>query len=152
MLPGGPTGNPLYTNVRGVLVMPESDQAGTGATEETTVMSGARNRSWVHRVIWLFVSAGFLSAIAFGSVEARIWRIGQLQFEDRRIASVWAFLGSHLPDVLPQPLFTVLYWISLSVITGGPLLGLWYFLADDDDAGLKTQPDRSMAVPPRDHA
>ncbi len=100
--------------------------------------------------VWLVLSALFLGFIAFGSVEARIWRTGQLYFRDRGVAHVWGYLGRHLPEMPAQLLITTLYYLSLAVMVGGTVLGLWYFLQGDGDLSDLHSDTAAKTVPP-DH-
>ncbi|HWV22712.1 MAG TPA: hypothetical protein VNZ58_00850 [Thermomicrobiales bacterium] len=86
--------------------------------------------------VWLGVSIVFLVYVLFGSVSARIWTLGRLTFQDRRIVHVWRYFGDHLPDMPGGPVFPVLYYLSLAVLVIGTIVGLGLFLltGDEDDA------------------
>jgi hypothetical protein len=102
----------------------EQDESGAEATQM---------RGHAPRVVFAVVSVGFLLYLAFGTVEARIWRFGRLYFEDRPIRDVWGYLGDHLPDLPGQGIIGALYWLSLGVMVIGVVLGLWLFLGTDDE-------------------
>lgn len=101
--------------------------------------------------VWLVLSASFLGFIAFGSVDARIWRTGQLYFRERGVVHVWGYFGRHLPEMPAQSLITALYYLSVSVMVGGTVLGLWYFLHEDGDPSAPQRDIPAKTVPP-DHA
>ena len=88
-------------------------------------------------IVFAVTSIAFLAYIAFGSIEARIWRFGQLNFEDRTIRHVWRYFGDRMPHLPGQDLFTGLYWAGLAVMVIGTIAGLWLFLGtpDEDPAG-----------------
>lgn len=85
------------------------------------------------RLVFGIAAIGFLVFLAIGSVEARIWRFGRLYFEDRTVREVWGYLGDRLPSMPGQPVFTVLYWISVAVMVIGAVIGLWLFLGTEDE-------------------
>lgn len=71
--------------------------------------------------------------VIFGQVEARVWVSGQLTLINRRIASMWQYLGNNLPD-LPMPAaFSAVYWLSISFVVIGTIAGLWLFLGTADE-------------------
>jgi len=116
------------------------DPATQGHTAEqhepsTSVGEGAQmERPSRQVVVWAVLSLGFLAVLAFGSVEARIWRFNQLFFENRRILDVWSYQASHLPDVSAQRAVSVLYYASVAILIAGTVLGLRYLL-DEADTG-----------------
>lgn len=71
--------------------------------------------------------------VAFGQVEARVWVSGQLTLLDRRIASMWQYLGNNLPDLPAPGVISMLYWLSISFVVIGTIAGLWLFLCTPDD-------------------
>lgn len=101
-------------------------------------------RSWVPLAVFGVTSLAFLVYLAFGTVEARIWRFGRLYFEDRTIRHVWAYFGDRLPDMPGQPVIQALYWVSLAVMVIGAVIGLWLFLVPDQD-DIDDKPSRSGA-------
>lgn len=92
-----------------------------------------QERSLIPMAVFGVTALAFLVYLAFGTVEARIWRYGRLYFEDRTIRHVWAYFGDRLPEMPGQPVIQALYWISLAVIVVGAVAGLWLFLIPDDD-------------------
>lgn len=90
-----------------------------------------RGRSLVPAVVFGVTSLAFLVYLAFGTVEARLWRYGRLYFEDRTIRHVWAYFGDRLPHMPGQPVIQALYWISLAIMVIGAVAGLWFFLVPD---------------------
>jgi hypothetical protein len=89
-------------------------------------------RLGVPLIVFGVSSIAFLAFIVFGTVEARIWRLGRLNFEDRPITHVWAYFGARLPDLPASGLISALYWVSLAVMVLGTVMGLWLFLGTDD--------------------
>lgn len=87
----------------------------------------------VGRIVFAVSSVAFLAYLAFGTIEARIWRFGRLYFEDRDITHVWSYFGDRLPEMPGQGLIEALYWIGLAVTVIGTVLGLWLFLGTDDE-------------------
>lgn len=101
-------------------------------------------------VVWAGVSLVFLVAIAFGSVEARIWTLGRLTFRERGIAHVWHYFGERLPDMPGGPLFSVLYYLSLAVMVLGTIAGLGLFLLTDDEDTPIASPESSASHIPNE--
>jgi hypothetical protein len=50
-----------------------------------------------------------------------------------------------------SPLFPLLYYLSLAVMVVGTLLGLWYFLTDDETPELTGTPTHVHFDGPADH-
>lgn len=109
--------------------------AGTGQDSDTK-RHGVTRHPALRFGVWLVLSAAFLGFVVFGSVDARIWRSGQLYFQERGVAHVWGYFGRHLPELPAQSFITVIYYLSVAVMIGGSVLGLWMFLQQDD-----TEPD-----------
>jgi hypothetical protein len=107
----------------------------TGEEPEESGPSGSGPN--IPRIVFAVTSLAFLVYIAFGTIEARIWRFGRLNFEDRTIRHVWSYFGDRLPDLPGQTLITGLYWAGLAVMVIGTVAGLWLFLGtpDEDPAG-----------------
>lgn len=84
-------------------------------------------------IVFAVTSLAFLAYVAFGTIEARIWRFGRLNFEDRTIRHVWAYFGDRLPNLPGQALITGLYWVGLAVMVIGTIAGLWLFLGTPDE-------------------
>lgn len=84
-------------------------------------------------IVFAVSSVAFLAYIAFGTVEARIWRFGRLNFEDRTIRHVWSYFGDRLPELPGQTFITGLYWLALAVMVIGTVAGLWLFLGTPDE-------------------
>lgn len=96
-------------------------------------------------LVFGIASLGFLVWLAFGSVEARIWRFNRLYFEDRTIREVWVYFSDRLPEMPGQPIITALLWISLVVMVIGTVVGLWLFLGSHDEDPART-PSRDTGV------
>lgn len=84
-------------------------------------------------IVFAVSSLAFLAYVAFGTVEARIWRFGRLNFEDRTIRHIWGYFGDRLPELPGQAVFSGLYWIALAVMVIGTVAGLWLFLGTPDE-------------------
>ena len=91
----------------------------------------------IGRIVFAITSIAFLAYLAFGTIEARIWRFGRLYFEDRDITHIWAYFGDRLPEMPGHGLIEALYWIGLFVTVGGTVVGLWLFLGTDDEEPLR---------------
>ncbi len=106
-----------------------TEQVDRPDAEETQEQGPSR----IPLVVFGVTALAFLVYLAFGTIEARIWRYGRLYFEDRTIRHVWAYFGDRLPEMPGQPVIQALYWISLAVIVIGTVAGLWLFLVPDED-------------------
>lgn len=84
-------------------------------------------------IVFAVMSFGFLMWVLFGQVEARVWVSGQLTMLDRRIASMWYYLGNNLPNLPLSSGITMVYWLSITFIVVGTVAGLWLFLGTADD-------------------
>lgn len=116
--------------------MIHESQPNTHITDESDHASSVHP---VRLVVFAVMSAGFLIWVAFGQVEARVWVSGQLTFLDRRIASMWQYLGQNLPNLPAASAITMIYWISISFMVVGTVAGLWLFLGtSDDDPGAES--------------
>ncbi len=94
-------------------------------------------------IVWALISLGFLTFIAFGSVDARIWRFGNLRIESRSVLRVWTLQAENLPTVSQQWLLTALFYACIIAFVACALIGVW-FLLDSAGTGL------SRTVPPTD--
>lgn len=84
-------------------------------------------------VVFAVMSVGFLVWVLFGQVEARVWVSGKLTLLDRRISSMWHYLGNNLPDLPAAGVFSMAFWLSISFVVIGTVAGLWLFLGTPDD-------------------
>jgi hypothetical protein len=113
----------------------DQSQPEQATIEETrsveTTETGERDN--VPLIVFAVTSVVFLVYIAFGSIEARIWRFGRLNFEDRSIRHVWSYFGDRLPELPGQSLVSGLYWMGLAVMVIGTVAGLWLFLGTPDE-------------------
>lgn len=108
-------------------VQPATDDLHTEETNEE------KERINVPLIVFAVTSVAFLAYIAIGTIEARIWRFGRLNFEDRTIRHVWGYFGDRLPELPGQAFISGLYWAALAVMVIGTVLGLWLFLGTPDD-------------------
>lgn len=114
-------------------------------TQETPAIHPARY------IVFTVLSFGFLGWALFGQIEARVWVSGQLTLLDRRIASMWGYLGNNLPDLPMASAFGAIYWLSISVILVGTIAGLWLFLGSaDDSAEPEIQTVTHAPLPPHE--
>lgn len=100
-------------------------------------------------IAWALISLGFLAFIAFGSVDARIWRFGNLRIESRSVLRVWTLQAENLPTVSHQWLLTSLFYACILVFVACALIGVW-FLLDSAGTGMSrteppTDPDQDVA-------
>lgn len=128
-----------------------TNQASEDVTIDSRVEDEERMGSRIPLIVFFVVSAGFLIFLAIGTVEARIWRFGRLNFEDRSVRHVWSYLGDHLPDMPGQPVISALYWISVVVMVVGTILGLWLFLGTPDEDPA-SDASATTPEPPAPHA
>lgn len=87
----------------------------------------------VRLVVFGILSVGFFIWVAFGQVEARVWVSGQLTMLDRRIASMWRYLGNNLPTLPAPGMVGILYWLAIAFVVTGTIVGLWLILCTPDD-------------------
>lgn len=107
------------------------DESQTIQPAETAPENGLVNP--VRLVVFAVMSVGFLAWVGFGQLEARVWVSGQLTMLDRRISSMWQYLGSNLPDLPASGLISMIYWFSIAVIVVCTIAGFWLFLGTPDD-------------------
>ena len=82
----------------------------------------------IRLVVFAVLSAGFVIWVTLGQVEARVWVAGRLTFLDRRIASMWQYLGNNLPAMPAPVIFSMLFWLAISFVVVGTIAGLWLIL------------------------
>lgn len=87
----------------------------------------------IRKIAFVVLSVGFLVWVVVGQVEARVWVSGKLTLLDRRISSMWQYLGNNLPDLPGSGVISMLYWLSISFVVVGTVVGLWLFLCTPDD-------------------
>ncbi len=81
-----------------------------------TADTGAHRRgSTIRFVVWVVLSVAFVAFLLFGSVNARIWRFGQLRIESKSIAEIWKIQADNLPNLTSG-------WIMQSVFIGSMLV------------------------------
>lgn len=84
----------------------------------------------VRTAIWAGLSLAFVAFLAFGSVDARIWRFGQLHVEPKSILRMWQVQGRNLPDVSNGWMLQVLFHASAVVFVACVILGMRYLLLE----------------------
>ncbi len=99
-------------------------------------------RSVLRTVVWAVVSVAFLGYLAFGSVQARIWRFGELEIEPKSILGVWRVQAQSLPDVSNGWLLEVAFNSSAIVVVLCVVLLMRYLLLDagDESAAMESDP------------
>lgn len=98
-------------------------------------------------IVWAVLSIGFLAYIAFGSVDARIWRFRSIQIEPRSVLRVWTLQAETLPRVSQQWLLTTLFYSCMILIIACTVIGIWLLL---DSAGTGFSKSGSNANPDQD--
>jgi len=92
--------------------------------------------------LWAILSVAFLGYLAFGSVNARIWRITQvggssrweLEVDSKSIAGIWDVQGQELPDVAYQWMLQAVFYGAIAVFVVCVIAGMRLLLADAPDA------------------
>lgn len=97
----------------------------------------------VRTVLWALLSLAFVTYLALGSVDARIWRFGELHIESKSILRVWQVQGQLLPDVSNGWLLQLLFYGSALVFVACVILGMRYLLLEPDDESSVAATDRS---------
>lgn len=78
----------------------------------------------VRIVVWTILSLALVAFLAFGSVDARIWRFGRLHVESKSIATIWRIQGDSLPQVSRQWMMETLFYGSIVVFVVCVVLGM----------------------------
>jgi hypothetical protein len=104
---------------------------------------GPDRRRRVRTAIWAVLSLAFVAFLAFGSVDARIWRLGQLEVESKSIFRIWQVQGRSLPDVSNGWMLQVLFHGSAIVFVGCVVLGMRYLLLESGQES-PAAPERSQ--------
>lgn len=92
--------------------------------------AGPDRRRHIRTATWAVLSLAFVAFLAFGSVDARIWRFGQLEIESKSILRIWQVQGRSLPDVSNGWLLQALFHGSAIVFVGCVVLGIRYLLLE----------------------
>lgn len=98
-------------------------------------------------IAWAVISLGFLAYLAFGSIDARIWRFGNLRVEPRSVLRVWTLQAETLPTVSQQWLLTSLFYASVITVVACAVIGIWLLL---DSAGTGISRSEPAAEPDQD--
>lgn len=107
------------------------DESTTAQSTETP--SGESLINPVRLVVFAVMSIGFLIWIGLGQIEARVWVSGELSFLDKRISTMWQYMGNNLPNMPADGLVSLVFWFSLAIIVVGTIAGFWLFLGTPDD-------------------
>jgi len=94
-------------------------------------------------VVWAGLSVAFLLYLAFGTVDARIWRFNQLHVESRSIRRIWQVQAGSLDEISSDWLLQALFYGSLLVFVACVILGMKYLLAAAPDETVDASRDRS---------
>lgn len=103
---------------------------------------GPDRRRHIRTATWAVLSLAFVAFLAFGSVDARIWRFDQLEIESKSILRIWQVQGRSLPDVSNGWLLQVLFHGSAIVFVGCVVLGMRYLLLEGGEE-TPAAPERS---------
>jgi hypothetical protein len=90
----------------------------------------------VRLAVWIALSAAFVAFLALGSVNARIWRFGELHVEPKAIRQIWQVQATDLNDVSNAWPLQALYYGSLLIFVAGVILGMRYLLAESPEEAL----------------
>lgn len=93
-----------------------------------------RRGHMVRLALFTVGSIAFLVYVVFGSVEARVWTAGNLEFENRSILGMWSSMLDMLPPLPGGDIWRWIVIISLLTIVLGTIGGLWLFLGESDNA------------------
>lgn len=97
----------------------------------------------VRTAVWAVLSIAFVGFLAFGTVNARIWRFGELHVESKSIRQVWQVQAQSLPDVSNGWMLQAVFYGSIAVFVGCVILGMRYLLIEANDETSAIAPDRS---------
>ncbi len=95
-------------------------------------------------VAWAALSLGFLAFIAFGSVDARIWRFNNLQIESRSVLRIWTLQAESLPRVAQQWMLTSLFYACILTVLVCTVLGIWFLLDSAGTGSIKSQSETAV--------
>ncbi len=117
----------------------------TSAAEDSEARQPAASRRWspVRTAVWAVASLAFLGYLAFGSVQARIWRFGQLEIESKSILGVWRVQAESLPDVSNGWLLQLAFNGSAIVVVVCVVLLMRYLLLEAGDESAAVEPDQT---------
>lgn len=107
------------------------DESITTQPAESSPADGPVNP--VRLIVFAVMSVGFILWVGLGQLEARVWVSGQLTLLNRRIATMWQYLGNNLPELPASGLISIIYWFSIAIFVLGSVAGLWLFLGTPDD-------------------
>ncbi len=97
----------------------------------------------IRTAVWAVLSIAFVGFLAFGSVDARIWRFGELHIESKSIRRVWQVQAQSLPDVSNAWALQAVFDGSIAMFVGCVILGMRYLLIEASDETTAEVPDRS---------
>ena len=108
----------------------------THVSDATTAIEPAPKRGIrgsVPGIVWTLLSLAFILFIVFGTVDARIWRFGQLRVESKSIARIWQVQAQNLPQVSYQWALDFLFYGALAVFVLCVIVGFRYLLDQSGD-------------------
>lgn len=100
-------------------------------------------RRWMSLAIWAALSIAFLGYLAFGAVNARIWRFNELYVESKSIRQIWRVQGESLSSIAGGWPIQALYYGSLMVFIAGVVVGVRYLLIEAPDEVADSVQDRT---------
>jgi hypothetical protein len=113
--------------------IPTSETTAVGAIPANDSATAGSGR--VRLALWAILSIAFFAYIAFGSVNARIWRLGELEVESRSIVRIWRIQGQELPDATYQWMIQGVFYGAIAVFVVCVIAGMRLLLAESPDAG-----------------
>ncbi len=122
--------------------MPEPNPPPSGEVHADEPVTRDR-RGYIRTAVWCVLSLAFVGFLAFGSVDARIWRFGQLHIESKSIRRVWQVQAQSLPEVSNGWMLQALFYGSVIVFVGCVILGMRYLLMEATEEVPFIEPDRS---------
>lgn len=122
----------------------EADRHGPGMPAASDLNHGRGRIDGL--IAWAALSIGFLGFIAFGSVDARIWRFSNLQIESRSVLRIWTLQAETLPQVTQQWMLTSLFYACILMVIACTVIGIWLLL---DSAGTGSASEPEAPVLPR---
>jgi len=107
----------------------------SGVASEQGEQSGAPStRPTAGTAVWAVVLLASAAYFAFGSITTRSWRLNAFQqawvqdISPRRVAHVWSYQLTHLPQMSSEWLLKVGFVASLFILVVGAFTGLWLIL------------------------
>ncbi len=97
-------------------------------------------------IVWVFLTLGFLTYVAFGSVTIHQWRWNAFLQEVQEdvelvpLVEVWSHQAARLPDVEVEATVMGSFYAAIFVFMGGCIAGSWLLL---NRAGTGSRADQT---------